>query len=158
MMRRVIVIVMAVLSVLGAVATADRRSASADVTAPSPVRVLDTRTGTGAGVQQLVPGVVLRVAIDGIEPSGSTSVMLNLTGARAGDRGFVSAWSCDDPAPATSVLNVDVGRAVGTSPRQSRRCPPSGRTHPPDPSCRPSRSRCIRVAGPAQRDRGPPDR
>ncbi|HSJ90537.1 MAG TPA: hypothetical protein VK917_00620, partial [Ilumatobacter sp.] len=115
MMRRVIVIVMAVLSVLGAVATADRRSASADVTAPSPVRVLDTRTGTGAGVQQLVPGVVLRVAIDGIEPSGSTSVMLNLTGARAGDRGFVSAWSCDDPAPATSVLNVDVGRAVANS-------------------------------------------
>jgi hypothetical protein len=115
MMRRVLVIVMAVLSVLGAVTVADRPSASADVTAMSPRRVLDTRTGTGAPRRQLVPGSVMQVEIDGLGRSGSTSVLLNLTGARAASRGFVSAWSCDDAEPPTSVLNVDVGHAVANS-------------------------------------------
>lgn len=113
-MRRILMIGATVLSLLGATTTLGWPSASADVVPSSPRRVLDTRDGTGADRSPLRPGSVLRLDIPGVT-GADTAVLLNLTGTRASGRGFVKAWSCDDPAPATSVLNVDPGRAVANS-------------------------------------------
>ena len=110
-----LLIVATLLSLLGAATTVGRSSVSADVLPSSPRRVLDTRDGTGADRRPLRPGSVLQVDVPGVGGSGDVSVLLNLTGTRAAARGFVRAWSCDDPAPATSVLNVDPGRAVANS-------------------------------------------
>jgi autotransporter family porin len=106
--------VMAVLALVPTLMWAEAPSgpveAAADLDVPR--RVLDTREGIGSDVGRLLPGETLRVLIPGLTIDGETVALLNLTTSAASAPGFVSAWSCDDPAPATSVLNYFPGRAI----------------------------------------------
>jgi autotransporter family porin len=99
------------LVVLGSVASG-HSPVRADVASTTPDRVLDTRSGVGAPPERLRPGRVLRLALDDVDVSGETAVMLNVTATGSSGPGYVSAWSCDDDAPLTSVLNVDAGHAT----------------------------------------------
>lgn len=116
MHRRILPIAATVLamvagSVAGSIVT-EHQPVRADVEPTIPERVLDTRSGVGAPVGRLAPGDVLRLRLDGVASGDDTAVMLNLTATGSASRGYVSAWACDDAAPATSVVNVDAARAT----------------------------------------------
>lgn len=111
MIRRIQLMLAAVL-VLPLVAVTATGSAGAEVDGVSPERVLDTRVGIGVRRGAVDPGAVIRLKLDGVDTSGDTTVLLNLTGTGASQRGFVSAWSCADPEPDTSILNFEPWRAV----------------------------------------------
>ena len=93
--------------ILGSLVTAVVITSGADaaVDVEAPRRVLDTRTGLGAPTGRLQPNQVLRLTLDGVRQDGETTVLLNLTNDGASAPGHVSAWSCADPAPSTSILN-----------------------------------------------------
>lgn len=75
-------------------------------------RVLDTRNGTGTNTGRLEPGETLSVGVPDASKAGAAAVVLNVTAANGASPGYVTAWSCDQPMPATSVLSFAGGRAV----------------------------------------------
>lgn len=80
------------------------------LTSIAPVRVLDTRVGTGAPAG-LVPatGVVrLDLRAAGV-PQSATAAMLNVTVAEGTGAGFVTAYPCSQPRPLSSNLNYTAG-------------------------------------------------
>lgn len=52
--------------------------------------------------------MTLKVSANGGAPTGSTSVVLNVT-ATAANKGFVTVWPCDQPRPTASNLNLEPG-------------------------------------------------
>ena len=68
------------------------------------MRLLDTRR-TGGLVRQGQPQRIW------VEP-GTTAVAINLAATEAADAGFVTAYPCDQPVPATSNLNVVAGQTL----------------------------------------------
>src|SRR4051812_38044282 len=110
-MRRIrLALVFAVLGTSLVVSTVG--TAGATATAQQPQRVLDTRDGVGAPRQRLAPGTVLSLAIPAASRAGATSISLNLTVTEATAPGFLTAWPCGQPAPATSILNFVPGQTV----------------------------------------------
>lgn len=121
------------LALVGAVTVSQASPASADSTtvevepdAPAPLfaplqsgRLLDTRPGAttidgdGAGGGALAPGVPRQVEVAGRAGAEATSdaVVFNIVAVGATANGFVKAWACADPEPATSVLNFGAYRA-----------------------------------------------
>ena len=85
---------------------------SAHVTTATPQRVLDTRSGVGAPPRRLNPGETLALPVPTATRAGATAVSLNLTATDAVGPGFLTAWPCGQPIPATSVLNVRPGAPV----------------------------------------------
>jgi hypothetical protein len=77
----------------------------------APTRVLDTRIGVGGPNEPLREGEVRKLFLPG-ELAHASSVAINLTSDQAERPGFVSAWSCKDPEPSTSILNFEPGRAI----------------------------------------------
>ncbi len=81
-----------------------------------PVRLLDTRDGTGTGtVGPLGAGETRRVTVAGRDgvPAGATSVAINVTLPRAAtETSFVTVWPAGTPRPGTSVSNATPGLAV----------------------------------------------
>jgi hypothetical protein len=75
-----------------------------------PMRVLDTRDGTGAPTGKVAGGatVVLSLAAGGVPP-GASGAVLNLTATEADGPGFVTAYPCDAARPFSSNLNVTRG-------------------------------------------------
>jgi uncharacterized repeat protein (TIGR01451 family) len=73
-----------------------------------PVRVLDTRDGTGGvPVGRLAAGDDLSFPVTGGEvPAGAKAVALNLTTALAAGAGYATVWPTGAPMPATSNVNV----------------------------------------------------
>jgi hypothetical protein len=69
-----------------------------------PTRMLDTRRGGGI----VQPGQPHRIWFQ----PGTTSVAINIAATEATAPGFVTAYPCDGPAPATSNLNVVAGQTV----------------------------------------------
>ena len=113
MFRRLLVVlfVVATLYSVGAqMRSTDVVDAASQVLAP--FRVLDTRIGLGARWGRLQPGEVLPLTIDGIAENDATTVLLNVTTVEADQPGYVSAWPCDEPAPSTSIVNFEPGRAI----------------------------------------------
>ena len=111
-MRRSIVVACAAATLAGTGLVAHRGApAQAVLDLRPPSRVLDTRAGHGAAQAPLSPAATLRLTLPPDIAPGS-SVALNLTADRAAAPGWVSAWSCADPQPATSILNVTPGRPV----------------------------------------------
>ncbi len=110
MLRRLVVLSTAISLVVAALAISP--GADAAVVDQAPTRVLDTRIGLGAAAQAVQPGRVLKLALDSVPQDGDTTVFLNLTSTGATAPGYVSAWSCADPAPATSILNFAPGRST----------------------------------------------
>jgi hypothetical protein len=86
--------------------------AHAGSAAVAPQRVLDTRAGIGTTAHALAPGETLPLAVAAAVQAGATSVALNLTATDAGGPGFLTAWPCGQPMPATSVLNFVPGQTV----------------------------------------------
>ena len=99
-------------------------SSSAAVTAPTagtqytpiePVRVLDTRHGTGTGVVATVgagKALALKVADVGQIPADATSVALNITVTDAQAAGYVAAYADGTSQPITSNVNFGKGKNV----------------------------------------------
>jgi hypothetical protein len=87
-------------------------SPHADVTFTSvtPVRVLDTRDGTGmdnSRPTRAVRGSVITLHVAGTNgvPLDAEAVMLNVTVTDASGPGFVTAWPCGHARPVASFLN-----------------------------------------------------
>jgi hypothetical protein len=107
--------------VVGAV-TAGPASAAIPVrgtfTPLDPVRVLDTRDGTGVADQQLGPfGIgqvtTLRIAgVGGVPATGAGAVVLNVTATDAPGPGYITTYPCGEARPYASSLNFTHGVAV----------------------------------------------
>jgi hypothetical protein len=81
-----------------------------------PVRVLDTRNGTGAPQAQVGPGgtIVLQVAgVDGVPATGVTAVVLNVTATDTTAASYVTVYPDGDPTrPTASNLNFTAGETI----------------------------------------------
>jgi hypothetical protein len=79
-------------------------------TSVNPVRILDTRDGTGVvGSRPSRPGngATLQVQVAGANgvPLDASAVLVNVTVTGASGPGFVTAWPCGRPRPVASFLN-----------------------------------------------------
>ena len=85
----------------------------------APARVLDTRSGTpinGLPAGKLAAGRTVRVPIaDYFVPGDAVGVAATITITNAEQDGWVTAYPCGSPPPATSVNNVLAGRDRGVS-------------------------------------------
>ncbi|KRC92767.1 hypothetical protein ASE25_05550 [Terrabacter sp. Root85] len=91
---------------------------SSDLTALTPARVLDTRTGLGAPKRALTAGQVVGLQVTGrggVPATGVTAVLLNLTVTAAGAPGVVTAYPSGSSRPPTSTLNFVAGQTVSNS-------------------------------------------
>jgi hypothetical protein len=80
-----------------------------------PVRVLDTRNGTGGISAPIGAGasISLQVAgIDGVPSSGVTAVVLNLTATEPTESSYITAYADGQAVPGTSNLNFTAGETV----------------------------------------------
>lgn len=78
----------------------------------NPLRLVDTRDGTGGFTGEVDAGCTLVVELDDATvPDDATAVALSLT-AIASERGWVVASACDADRPATSSLNFRPGRVA----------------------------------------------
>jgi SpoIID/LytB domain protein len=79
----------------------------------SPLRLLDTRLGTGAPLAKVAKGATVHLPVSpNAAPAGSSAVSLNVTAADAAGAGFVTVHPCAVPPPDTSNLNFRAGEAV----------------------------------------------
>lgn len=108
-------------SVPGSVAGA--RKAAATAVAPgdhftpvAPVRVTDTRDGTGGVAGRVGPEAVVAVQVvaTGLVPASAkpSAVVLNVTATQAGLPGFLTAYACDATRPLASNVNPVPGLDV----------------------------------------------
>jgi Cysteine-rich secretory protein family len=77
----------------------------------TPVRLMDTREGLGAGRLGAGQSVQLQVGGVGGIPSGVAAVTLNVTSTDASTAGYVTVYACDGPVPTVSNLNPQFGRS-----------------------------------------------
>lgn len=107
----------------GAGATARQTAAVAPgdrFTPLTPVRVADTREGTGGTVGRIGPEAVLPVQVvaAGLVPASAraSAVVLNVTATQAAFTGFLTVYACDGDRPLASNVNpvpgVDVAAHV----------------------------------------------
>ena len=74
----------------------------------SPVRVFDTRDGTGSvPIAPLGPGATLDVQMTGVNdvPANATAVVLNVTVVNGSASSFLTVWPTAEPRPLASSLN-----------------------------------------------------
>jgi hypothetical protein len=69
-----------------------------------PIRAMDTRRGA-----RLVAGHTLRLGLAGLVPDGARAAVIDLAAVNPTAAGYLTAWSCDEPMPATSNLNYRAG-------------------------------------------------
>lgn len=81
----------------------------AGYTPRTPVRVLDTRDGTGGAVGPVGEGGAVTVDFSAQVPASATAVTFNLTGVAPSAYTFVTAWPHGTPRPVASNLNVAPG-------------------------------------------------
>jgi hypothetical protein len=74
----------------------------------SPARIFDTRVAAGRGGA----GTISRLAL--ATPSGTAAALVNIAVTAPSAPGYLSAYPCDAPVPATSTLNFDAGQTVAT--------------------------------------------
>ncbi len=88
-------------------------TAGSDYTAYGPLRLLDTRNGTGAPKAKLTSAapIKLRIAGNGKIPASATAVTLNLTLTNATGNGNIVAYP-DGSTVQTSNLNYSAGQTV----------------------------------------------
>jgi hypothetical protein len=78
----------------------------------SPVRVLDTRNGTGAPAQPVAARGQLRLELSGKLPAGAAAAVLNVTVTQPKAPGFLTAFPDGQPVPTASNLNFTSGETV----------------------------------------------
>ncbi len=83
-----------------------------EVTSISPVRLLDTRDGTGGASGIVGPGGSLNLQVTGRAaiPSDAKAVILNVTSSGASAPSFVTVWPTGQVRPVASALNTDPGQ------------------------------------------------
>jgi uncharacterized protein (DUF1501 family) len=91
-------------------------SVPSDFTSVAPVRVLDTRSGTGSW-RRLPAGDHTTIEIDAlktanISPAGVTAVALNLTAVQPTAASWATAWPTGAPRPNASSVNFAKGANV----------------------------------------------
>src|SRR5512141_2524283 len=80
-----------------------------------PVRILDTRDGTGVADQHPGPlgaGKVTELdvtGVGGVPETGVGAVVLNVTVTEAAGRGFVTVYPCGNARPVASNVNFERG-------------------------------------------------
>jgi hypothetical protein len=80
-----------------------------------PVRVLDTRNGTGAPQEPVGPGAAISLqvtGVDGVPASGVTAVVLNVTATDPTASSYVTAYPDGTTRPTASNLNFTAGETV----------------------------------------------
>ncbi|PBC78644.1 parallel beta helix pectate lyase-like protein [Streptomyces sp. TLI_235] len=89
-------------------------TAGTHYTAYGPVRLLDTRDGTGAALAKVQPFSSARVKIGGTGgiPEGVVAAVLNLTVTNTAKPGFITAFGEGDGRPSTSNVNFSAGQTV----------------------------------------------
>jgi len=82
--------------------------------AARPLRILDTRSGTGEWRGRLAGGQTIDLDLGALQgfPSDARGVVANVTAVQPGAAGFLSVWACDSGNPATSYANHDAGETV----------------------------------------------
>jgi uncharacterized protein YjbI with pentapeptide repeats len=80
--------------------------------AQDPVRVLDTRNGTGAAKRALSSGSRIRLNLSGRVPSGTTAVVLNVTVTGPQKAGWLAVYPDASSKPTTSSLNFASGQTI----------------------------------------------
>lgn len=79
----------------------------------TPIRVLDTRNGTGTTAAGPVAARgTLRLNLSGKVPAGAAAAVLNLTATQPTAGGFITAYAGGQPVPGTSNLNFTAGKTV----------------------------------------------
>lgn len=73
----------------------------------SPVRLLDTRSGTGRPAGPIPAGTTFDLAVSGgpVPSSDLQAVVLSVTVTEPSDQGFLTLWPSGSPLPPTSNLN-----------------------------------------------------
>jgi hypothetical protein len=74
-----------------------------------PVRVLDTRLGTGGPAGPLPAGGSRTLDLAGLAPAGAAGVALSVTTTEVANPGFVTVWPAGEPLPLASNLNAGAG-------------------------------------------------
>ena len=79
-------------------------------TSVTPVRILDTRDGTGivgSHPARMGRGAILEVQVAGLNgvPLDASAVLVNVTITGASGPGYATAWPCGRPRPVASFLN-----------------------------------------------------
>jgi hypothetical protein len=80
----------------------------------APVRILDTRNGTGAPLQPLANGVTLPLQVAGANgiPANATAVAINFTAIQGTAASFLEAWADGTSQPAVSNLQFPTSVAL----------------------------------------------
>ena len=76
--------------------------------AASPVRILDTRDGTGGTTGPIAQGGTFQLQVTGVAevPADATSVVMNVTATEGTGRSFITVWPAGQPRPNASNLNT----------------------------------------------------
>jgi hypothetical protein len=92
-------------------------TAGSDYTAYGPIRVLDTRYGTGAAKAPVKSRSVTQVkfAGNGGIPADVTAVVLNVTVTDPTAAGFITVYGDGSPRPATSNVNFSTNQTIANS-------------------------------------------
>jgi hypothetical protein len=97
-------------------ATVSAETAGSDYKPVGPIRVLDTRKGTGTNgvIASVGAGKTLTLAIGGVGsvPSTATAVALNITVTDAKGHGFITAYEAGASVPISSNVNFGAGQTV----------------------------------------------
>ncbi|MFD8722315.1 hypothetical protein ACFV2H_31135 [Streptomyces sp. NPDC059629] len=79
----------------------------------APTRVLDTRSGLGISAARAIAAhATLSLDLSGRVPAGTTAVVLNLTGTRPTQHGYLTAYPDAGSMPGVSNLNFTAGQTV----------------------------------------------
>jgi hypothetical protein len=83
--------------------------------AVGPVRLVDTRAGVGVTAGKLAAATQLKVKVagaGGLPASGVSAATFNVTVTEPDRAGFLTAFACGSPPPATSNLNFVAGQTI----------------------------------------------
>jgi Periplasmic copper-binding protein (NosD) len=81
----------------------------------APVRVLDTRSGTGAPKAAVAGGATLTLNLSGKVPAGATAAILNVTVTQPATAGFLTAFGSGQPVPTSSDINFTKSQTVANA-------------------------------------------
>jgi hypothetical protein len=89
--------------------------AGSALTAITPTRFLDTRTGTGAAKARVGAGGVVRLqvaGVHGVPSTGVTAVVMNVTAVQPTVGGYVTVYPDGQSLPTASNLNFSAGQVI----------------------------------------------
>ena len=96
-------------------AVAGAPSAAGGFGSVAPLRVLDTRSGTGAPAAAIRAGGTVAVKVTGqggVPATGVSAVVLNVTVTEPTAGGFITGYASGSPRPLASNLNFTAGQTV----------------------------------------------